>query len=182
MSVELNLQTFLLDKNHKHYINGFSCYVESLDVYLKHNAIQDLNNGNGVTYLVIDGDMNEIVAYYTLSSDAIFIDNEMLSAVSINMFALTYKYQHNILYEDSEHNDKITVGDLVMWDVLNKIRDMSKNVMGIKYVSLHSLDNAVTFYKRNGFIKVPQEVLPSSYSTRQCVSMIMDLYPIVDNV
>ncbi len=173
-------EIFLLSQENLSRINGFHCNVEAMDNYLKSYAITDAETGNGVTYLVIDKDLNELVAYYTLCSSAVFVNGEMSSAVYINMFAVRGDYQDIVYYTENKHQE-ICVSASILYELIGNVYNMSKNILGVKYISLYSLPEACEFYKRNFFIELTDEIMmpdstDKSISIEECIPMVMPLF------
>ena len=164
----------LLSNDNKSYLNGFYCGVDSLDRYVKENALNDSENGNGVTYLVKDADLNTLVAYYTLSASSIpNYKQEVLSAISIDMFAVSNEYQDTLFRKDGKD---ILISDFILGGLIGEIYAMSNKVLGIKYITLHALLDAVPFYERNCFIEVTEDILPNDSFTKGCKPMVFDLF------
>lgn len=183
-SYKFNPLVYPLCKENISRINGFHCSVQSLDYYLKEHAFEDLENGNGVTYLVVDKDLNTLVAYYTLCSSAIFINqrlkSEMSSSVYVSMFAVAKEYQDILYYTDASRTTIKSVSDNALEELIGTVFDMSQHSLGIKYISLHAITNVTSFYERNGFIKVSEDVLPTEMDidvdASNCEPMVMSLF------
>jgi predicted GNAT family N-acyltransferase len=52
---------------------AFSCGVEALDRYLKHQAGQDARNRVAAPFVLTDGQSDQIIGYYTLSAFAVYL-------------------------------------------------------------------------------------------------------------
>ena len=156
----------LLTSDDKYIISNFNAGTDNFAFteFIKKQAELDMNNGDGVTYLIIDkkenGD-NILVAYYTISTGSIniidrydFEDNQIpesdkrehfspVSAFYINMFAVSDDYQ------DSIFEGKLISG-LILKNIINELLEMSFSVIGAKSIILCAVPKAVRFYKING--------------------------------
>lgn len=174
----------LLTKNDRFLINAFDSGEFPFNHFLSSEALRDMENGDGVTYLVVNEKQNgksDLVAYYTISTGAInivdrldFEDEEMpedekkehylpISAFMIKMFAVNEKYQ------DCYFDDRL-ISSLILKNIISELYDMSVNIIGAKRIILCSVPCAVDFYKRNEF-----QILTEKYT-------ILDKADALDNI
>ena len=171
-----NFERYRLNDETMHYLNGFYCGNRNIDQYVKDQALNDACIGNGVTYLIIDKDQNQLVAYYTLSTTAIRkdIDNSIgYPSVEIKMFAVRNEYQDTIYIGDG--ND-VLVAELILGNIIADLYHLSQNVLGFKFIVLHSVKEAVNFYKRTWFYEMDEYLMFEDFFTEGCVPMYIRLY------
>lgn len=164
---EFKTKIEVLTPENKQLISMFDSGVFAFNEYINSSAIQDMGNGDGVTYLIenIKSEDNiEIVAYYTISSASIiniYIDEENcesserekyflpISSFMINMFAVNKKYQ------DCYFKDKL-ISSLVLKYIIGTLYEMSINIIAAKMIILCSVPDAVKFYEKNNFKKIDE--------------------------
>lgn len=167
-----NFKFSRLSRDNQDYLNGFCCGSGEIDRYVQEDALSDCCNGNGVTYLVIDSNRKQLIAYYTLATTA--LRSTGYSSAEIKMFAVGREYQDTYFEIDET---KRLVSDTVLRIVINDLIELSQNVIGFKYIVLHSVPNAVKFYKRNEFHEMKKKYMmfDTDY-TEGCIPMYMKLY------
>jgi len=149
----------LLSEDNKAQIKGFICgnhYPEAgLADYLENNALDDIRNGNGVTYIIKDNSNNRLIGYYTLEASSLpyfYRDEEDedyevlcgIPAVKINMFAIDSQYQ-DLFFEGKP------ISAWILESIISEIYNMSVSGLGIKAIYLRPLPSAEKFYLKNGF-------------------------------
>lgn len=157
-------------------LNGFTCGYPFIDQYLQEEASKDYER---VTYVYLDVDEYTPVACLTIECSAIFFQrhgkndkSDFLSAIEIDYFALSDKYQHLRMTKHS----KYTLGDYIFTDVLLLLKQISKTTIGAAKVVLYSVKDAVSFYLRNGFNFFDEEMTADSWEfVEGCEPMHMDL-------
>jgi len=138
----------ILEKNHNR--NQFTCGVEQLDNYLKEYANQDMRKRLAVCYVLTDSD-NNVIAYYTLSSNSIDLSDipdslgkslgyDEIPVVIIGRLAVHKEYQGNKL------------GQALLIDALKRIIDISTNIGNHAVIVDPINEMAEKFYKKLGFI------------------------------
>ncbi|MBN1074632.1 hypothetical protein DVV91_09795 [Clostridium botulinum] len=163
----------VLTKTDRFLINMFDSGEFPFNNFLNSEALKDMKNGDGVTYLIVNEKQKgkqDLVAYYTISTGAInivdrldFDDNEMpekekkehylpISAFMIKMFAVNEKYQ------DCYFDNKL-ISSLILKNIISELYDMSTSIIGAKRIILCSVPEAVNFYEKNEF-----EVLTNKYT------------------
>ena len=163
-------------------------------------AIDYKDAGDGVTYVVwnVLYDNNnielerEIVAYYTLAAtaipyeDRIRLDEEEakntgekfnieicgISSLEIKMFAVNEKYQ-DVFYEYD--GETLPISAWIMRSIVDYACSLSDDVIGFKALFLHSLPEAESFYKANGFNSVEVNMQPLHSVDSEYKSMYLAL-------
>lgn len=148
------LKFFIEPLGGKHDRAAFSCGVAALDNYLHHQAGQDLKKRVAVAF-VLTNDGKTIAGYYTLSQFAVRLDDvpadiakklpkyPMVSTTLLGRLAISNAYQGQRL------------GELVLMDALKRSLDLSKQIASAAVVVDAKDDKAVPFYKKYGFLALP---------------------------
>lgn len=134
----------------------FECRDDDLNHFLWDDAKNYLSELMAVTYLLIDTDSNQTVAYFSLLNDKVSYDPENKSiwnklsrkisnrkrrktypSVKIGRFAVSKKYE----------------GHDIGSQLLNfiKILFTASNKTGCRFITLDAYAEAVGFYQKNGF-------------------------------
>jgi len=137
-------------------INTFDCGNEDINKYIK-KVNEVYINGMGVTKLIVNKEETEIIGFYTLCSSAMLqiIDNHnrALPAIEIKIFAMDLKYQNILFYKDME-DEKLTFSSAMFTDIIEDIVELSNESIGVKYIILHSVTDAIKFYRRGFFVSI----------------------------
>lgn len=193
---KLDLDIIELDEISYSLIERFTSGDEAFDNYLLENASCDKNNGDGVTYIIVnytDGKVVEPIAYYTLSAFTVnivdrydFQDDDIpeedkrehfspIPSIMIKMFAVSEDYQ------DTIYDGKL-VSSIILKGIIDDIKNISNNVIGAKMITLCSVDTAIKFYKENGFISMADNLTLFDFvDAIDNHPMYMPLYPITIN-
>lgn len=136
-------------------IENFDCEEDSINEFLKDYAKEYNKNGEGITYIVLDEELNKIVGYYTIKCNAIQTektngDKIVYPAVEITRLGVDKNYK------------KKGNGSLCLGHAINQINEL-KSIVGIKMVFLYSLPEAEGFYYKFGL-----RYLSSSYNQLEC--------------
>lgn len=139
----------------KHDRAAFSCGVETLDVYLKTQAGQDLRKRAAVPF-VITPDGKTIAGYYTLSQYAVELDvvspelakklpkYPMVPVSLLGRLAVDVKFRG------------LRLGATLLLDALYRSLRLSKEIAAAG-VSVDAIDDsAIAFYKKYGFMELPK--------------------------
>lgn len=138
----------VLEKNHNR--KNFSCGIDELDNYLKQYANQDIKKRLAVCYVITDKD-NDVIGYYTLSSNSIDLSDipenlakslkyAEIPVVIIGRLAVHKDYQGNKL------------GQTLLIDALKRIVEISA-LVGNHAVIVDPIDDiAIKFYAKLGFV------------------------------
>ena len=140
----------LLEK--KHNRAHFSCGIEELDNYLKHQASQDVKRDVAAVYVLTEERSSDALGYYTLSSTIIPLDDlpgsqakrlpkyPNLPAILIGRLALDRRCQSK------------GYGEILLANALKRSLELSK-AMGSMAVVVDAInDDAKSFYQHFGFI------------------------------
>jgi GNAT superfamily N-acetyltransferase len=142
--------------NPTHNKIDFSCGKESLDYYLKNQATQDIKRKLSVCFILPDSARDKIKGFYTLSNSSIPLDfvpesirhkipksYKSIPATLIGRLAIDNAYK------------KQGLGKLLLIDALKRSYSTSK-IIGSFAVIVDPLDDeAESFYRNYGFIKLP---------------------------
>lgn len=145
---------------------------KAFNFFLKNEEWKDcLYDREGVTFIILDSlskDEKKIVAYYTISMGAIpYTDRWLIpeeeredlknqydekecgiSAAEIKMFAVAKEYQDVFFaFEGKEQ----PVSAWILHEILNRIQQISIQVIAAKAVFLNAVPEAEKFYLNNGF-------------------------------
>lgn len=136
-----------LSFKHREIIGKYDCGNESLNNYLKNEALYDYDS---VTYIVSNN--NECMLYFSLSCGALYINSSgkyhSVPAVEIKKFATDCNYQH--YYTDGLIDSfSKTFLDYLIYNI---ILNFTNDIYGASRIILYSTPKAVNFYKRSGFI------------------------------
>lgn len=138
----------------KHDRAAFSCGVEALDNYLRHQAQQDLKKRAAVPF-VLTNDGKTVAGYYTLSQFAVesgavpeavarkLPKYPMVSATLLGRLAVSSEYRGQRL------------GEMLLMDALKRSVDLSKQVASAAVVVDAKDDAALRFYRKYGFLDLP---------------------------
>jgi predicted GNAT family N-acyltransferase len=148
-----DLRITILDAQHDRA--SFTCGVESLDLYLKTQASQDLRRkANGVFVLTESGAPERILGYYTLCATALSQGDvpeaakrhvpryPLVSATLIGRLAIAKEWQAQGL------------GAILLTDALRRAHT-SASTVGSSMIVVDALDErAAGFYAAHGFIRL----------------------------
>lgn len=140
--------TQVLLKSHNR--KNFSCGVNELDLYLKQFASQDIKRKLAVCY-VITTQENEVIAYYTLSSNSVNLADipselgrslpyEEIPVIIIGRLAVHEEYQGN------------KIGQSLLIDAFKRIVEISSNIGSHAVIVDPFNEQAEHFYSKFGFI------------------------------
>ena len=134
-----------------------------INKYLKEKVFNDVNSN---TFVYIDVNLDNIIAFVTLACSSIdvcdeqsFVFVEKVSAVEIKHFAISKEYQH-MKYNKS--NDK-TLGDILFDDIIGRIYDLTNRGIKAGKIILSSNKSAVNFFKKHSF---KEFLTPSEFTTK----------------
>lgn len=132
----------------------FDCGKPSLNNYLQRNATKDVKNG-ACTCFVLVNEKDEVLAYYTLSTDTIPID----SAPEAYKKKIKYPTVPVILLGrlaiDTKHSGK-GYGKFLLIDALKRSLDVTKNHIGAVAIVVDPIDaDATSYYLKYGFTELP---------------------------
>ncbi len=132
----------------------FSCGKQSLDNYILRNVTQDVKAGACTCFVIID-DKERVIAYYTLATESIPLDD----APGELQRKINYPHIPVILLGrlavDKKFRNK-GYGKLLLADSLKRSLKVAKEHVGSVAVIVDPIDqDAENFYTKYGFIKIP---------------------------
>lgn len=149
-------------KNPQHYNN-----------YIRFSALQDLNDGLGITYLYIDN--NE-----TTKEEFIMGDISLRMSSLIKDMGEKKKFGYpaleiSELAVDKRYHGKHIGTDLIL-DAINTANELN-NIASIKYIVLCADPEAVGFYEKIEFKRLQElvEEIPREHSNMTCIPMYIKL-------
>jgi predicted GNAT family N-acyltransferase len=138
----------------KYKRDKFDCGKEPLNNYIQKNATKDVKTG-ACTCFIIKNDEDEVIGYYTLSTESIPIEDAPLR------FQKKIKYQYvpvillGRLALDKNHFGK-GLGKLLLVSSLKKSLDVATNYVGAVAVIVDPIDEeAQQYYLKYGFTLLP---------------------------
>jgi predicted GNAT family N-acyltransferase len=144
----------ILPYKREYHRDHFSCGKPTLDNYILRNASKDVQSGARTCFVVLD-DQQRVIAYYTLSTDSIPLDD------APEDLKKKIKYPHipvillGRLAVHIEYGGK-GYGKLLLVDALKRSLQVAKEHIGSVAVIVDPIDtDAEQFYKKYGFIKIP---------------------------
>lgn len=171
----------ILDKTHMEYISKFTSgahYPEKgLGDYIKQEAFEDIESGDGVSYVVLQLDADkkviDVISFFTLVSSAMPVvyrsDDENgvyetvygIPATRLHMFAVDDKYQ-DVFYRSKP------IAAWIFLYIINLIDEKSKSSFGIKALYLHALPSSKAFYRNNNMLEAEEYMKPFSNLDDDC--------------
>lgn len=161
--------------NKSHEIEQFKCDLDSLDYYIRNDAVKDTEDGVAISKVII-GNKGSIIGYYTLVSSAIIEDSHRniiySPAIELKMFAINEEFKGK-KYPDIRFAN-MNYSDIVLWKVIEDIENIRKNHVGVKYAVLYSVKHAVALYENNGFERFEEYMAKSQDNfINGCVPMYL---------
>lgn len=143
-----------------HY-EKFNCGNKRINKYLKETVFNDVFSN---TFVYIDADSDDIIAFVSLSCSAIeiydeqsFSIKETIPAVAIKYFAISEDYQHMPYAPNSSQK----LSDLIFDDIIGHIDGFSNECIKAGKIALVSYKSSVNFFIRHGFKKLGGSVFCS---------------------
>lgn len=138
----------------KYQRDKFDCGKETLNNYILKNATKDVKS-RACTCFIIKNAAEEVIGYYTLSTESIPIEDAPLPFQK----KIKYKYVPVILLGRlavDKSNFGKGLGKLLLVDALKRSLEVSKNHVGAAAVIVDPIDEeAKQFYLKYGFISLP---------------------------
>jgi predicted GNAT family N-acyltransferase len=165
------LKISLLDSQ-KHDRSGFYCGQESLNIYIRKQASQDLKKRVAMVFVLIDDPETSVLAYYTLSAYTIDIAalDETFAKRLPRYPALPATLLGRLAVDNSQKGKRF--GELLLIDSLKKSLDASIQVASLAVIAEALDENALSFYLKYGFQPFKQEpmklYLPMKSVERLC--------------
>jgi GNAT superfamily N-acetyltransferase len=142
-----------LNKTHNRL--NFSCGIPVLDEYLHHHANQYKKKGLAVTYIITKANEPNVLGYYSLSSYGVKLDQlpheitkkfprfPILPVTLLGRLAVSYEHQG------------LKIGQHLLISALEQCLNLSKKQGSIGTVVDAINAKAIDFYKKFGFIELP---------------------------
>jgi len=140
----------------KHNRAAFSCEHKALADYIKQQASQDVKKHVAAVF-ALTPDGTTIAGYYTLSQygvDAGDVPRQVFEQLKIPKYPRLPATLIGRLARHDEFRGQ-GVGELLLMDALRKALDASRTIASIAIVVDAKDDAAVRFYKKYGFIEMP---------------------------
>lgn len=161
------LHTVALNASHKK--NLFVCEENSLEVYLKKQAGQDIKRKVAACF-ILEGEENTIKGYYTLSADSVdrtLIPEHLQKKLPYKNLPVTLLGR---LARDSHYTGQ-GIGELLLADALMRAYLASSAVGAWAVVTDPINEKAKAFYESFGFVSlesgrmfIPMETIKSAFS------------------
>lgn len=142
--------------NSGHRKNEFSCGKDLLDNYLHKQAKQDIKRKLSACFIISDKESKLIKGYYTLANNSIpqdFIPKEFQNKLPKSYSSIPTTLLGRLAV-DNRFQAK-GIGKLLLIDALKRCYEISKSIGSFAVVVDPLDDDAVKFYNRYGFIKLP---------------------------
>lgn len=151
-------------------LQKFDCGHPDFNDFLANDAVECANEGDGVTYVLVDKDEYEekkisaIFAFATIQSTALqyyeTVNNEKLysiSGVEIKYFAIAKKFHKQVAYllDDSKYYSTI----FFEW-LLADLYEMSTKVIGFQAIFLRANETGEKLYRRKKFVDAMGYIIP----------------------
>ena len=183
MDIQYIRQNSYIEKlNKQHNLKNFQSKSEILNDYLKYDALEQQEKKYNITFLVICDE--EIIGFFTILTDAIILKDirnkdikyeikedlnitsrkRNLPAIKIGRFAVDERYTGG------------GIGKSMFENILDRIKFISENHVGCRYVTVDSFATVVTFYvQKFGFknlIKDDENIRNSHCLKLSCFLML----------
>jgi hypothetical protein len=147
-----------------HDVTHFDCGDDDLNDFLKNDALKQQNANLNVTKLVIY--KGDIIGYFSLLTDTLILKNirdtdlkrdikdmleiksknRKLPAIKIGRFAIDEKYSG------------YGIGSDILLNIVNNIREISKNQIGLRFIIVEGYAKEYTFYtEHSNFINLEKD-------------------------
>lgn len=149
----MNYQTVPLSNNHKR--KDFNCEKRMLDRYLHEQATQDVKRSLSACF-VLEGDDETVKGYYTLSGASIkkeLVPDSVRKKMPPSYSDLPVTLLGRLAVDKTCQGQGI--GELLLIDALFRSYETSKIIGSIAVVVDPLDEDAVRFYKKYGFITLP---------------------------
>lgn len=137
----------------KHDRTFFTCGVDSLNDYIKTRASQELKKKVSTPFVLTDLPDSKVLGYYCLSSYSVAMgDIEASTSNKLPRYPLLPAILLGRLAVDSRYQGKL-YGKRLLLDALKRCCDTAKQVASVAVVVDAKGEDAVSFYRRYGFIE-----------------------------
>lgn len=160
-------------------LQSFDCGNPSINSFVKHEC---LDTHKSVTYLFIDEDTENIIGFCSICCSGILLKDgknkvitySNLPAVEIDFFAVDETYRNIPLEKNSKKHE--TLSRALFSFLIKYIESITNRFIGATYISLYSVPQAISFYKRCGFSEFePYMQRDKKRYIEQCTPMFLTL-------
>lgn len=140
-----------------HNRKNFSCGIASLDHYIKTQVTQDIKRKLAACFVVAD-ENHDVKGYYTLSSASIPMEDapgSIKSKMPRGYTDLPVTLLGRLAVDHKSKEQRL--GELLLMDALKRSYDLSGTISSHAIVVDPIDQQAVTFYKKYGFIPLESE-------------------------
>jgi len=135
----------------RHKCSKFCCGKDSLDIYIRKQASQDLKKRIATVFVLIDEPETDVLAYYTLSSYTVDITAlDTAFAKRLPRYPLLPATLLGRLAVDERQKGQ-RYGELMLIDALKKSLDAAVQVASLAVVAEALDEEAINFYLKYGF-------------------------------
>jgi len=143
----------------KHYRSKFCCGEESLDMYIRKQASQDIKKGVSTVFVLVNNNDLEycVLAYYSLSAYAIEAQglDEKLTKRLPKYPRLPATLLGRLAVDNTQKGNRL--GKAMLVDALKKALNASEEVSSLGVVAEALNESAVSFYRKYGFQQIKGE-------------------------
>jgi GNAT superfamily N-acetyltransferase len=141
----------------EHLLEGFDCGSRALNNWLVHRALRNQSSGTSRTWVVIEVETGEVVAFYA-SSTASILRSSAPKRIGRNQPEEIPAILLARMGVDSEHQGR-GLGAALLKHFMLKAIEVAQSV-GVRVVLIHAKDeNAKNFYEHYGFVESPLDPL-----------------------
>ncbi len=143
---------------------------EHFKEYLLYRAIPDGLSGRATTHILLDSNKENIIGFFSLKATTLITDqanSRITGEPALEIYNLAVSKDHILQ----------GIGTTLVFGAIHIAQYINKNHIGIKYIVLTSVPEAVDFYKKCKFVKMEDYyTLPTDNENNSCIPMIMKLY------
>jgi ribosomal protein S18 acetylase RimI-like enzyme len=159
----------------QHDRSKFSCDVEPLDRYVREQAGQDARKRVAAPFVLCEGKSNAVLGYHTLSALSIDVGTWPEDvARKLPKYPFVPATLMGRLAVDRSFRGK-GAGEYLLMDALRRALAASREVASVAVVVDAKDDNAVSFYRRYGFLSFPDQ--PKLFLPMAVIEQLFGLPP-----
>lgn len=171
-------------------LQKFDCKHPDFNDFLAKDAIKDTNEGNGVTYILVDSEevkteVKTVFAFATLRASALYYqDEEKLRSIpcaEIKYFAISKVFQK---VQGGELGTGKYYSTIFFEELLSELYRLSVEVIGFSGIFLRSNENGERLYKRKKFVDALEYIIPYDEDDKlgKCKPMFLSIFDNVENI
>lgn len=141
--------------NNSHNKKKFDCGHPMLNNYIRQQAKQDVNRDLSACFVLTDSETQDVLGYYTLSSNSIprgEFPEKLIKKLPPSYANLPTILLGRLAIDKNYHGNNF--GELILIDALNRCVSISHNLGTLAVIVDPIDDNALSFYKKYGFIEL----------------------------